>query len=377
MDCHFEIMEGTYFLMVKWGVFGFPYRITQVTFSLSFFFPNFPPGAVTHDPPQDSVPVSSVSLIPPPPPPKNVARLLALALAESAQQASTQSLKRPGTAQAAHSDYGDVAVAATEDKLPSSYISGTLDKAYFQTDRPAEQFYPQNSMSGNCDQPILETAATGSHIHSNAAESGEELHQADLPGNQPHRTYLSGDPERARITSVFLTDSKSGDHISFPADQPGKTSAPAVSFVDQDQSQLHLHSDDQPPSYLGASVDKPRHPSELADKFPTPSSLLRDKIYPPSGSPEENTSTATMTYMTTAPVTAEISTREASWDVLEQPTPADFAASTLQRTHRTNRPLPPPPAQRSADQLPAMGQVQAAASVGLSNSHKVRTGGNR
>ncbi|XP_036856775.2 rho GTPase-activating protein 32 isoform X2 [Manis javanica] len=329
-------------------------------------------GAVTHDPPQDSVPVSSVSLIPPPPPPKNVARLLALALAESAQQASTQSLKRPGTAQAAHSDYGDVAVAATEDKLPSSYISGTLDKAYFQTDRPAEQFYPQNSMSGNCDQPILETAATGSHIHSNAAESGEELHQADLPGNQPHRTYLSGDPERARITSVFLTDSKSGDHISFPADQPGKTSAPAVSFVDQDQSQLHLHSDDQPPSYLGASVDKPRHPSELADKFPTPSSLLRDKIYPPSGSPEENTSTATMTYMTTAPVTAEISTREASWDVLEQPTPADFAASTLQRTHRTNRPLPPPPAQRSADQLPAMGQVQAAASVGLSNSHKVQ-----
>ncbi|KFP13698.1 Rho GTPase-activating protein 32, partial [Egretta garzetta] len=55
----------------------------------------FPPlGAVALDSPQDPVPVSSVSLIPPPPP-KNAARMLALALAESAQQASAQSQKRP------------------------------------------------------------------------------------------------------------------------------------------------------------------------------------------------------------------------------------------------------------------------------------------
>ncbi|KAM4704447.1 rho GTPase-activating protein 32 isoform 2-T2 [Rhinophrynus dorsalis] len=52
-----------------------------------------PPGPSGLASPQESVPVSSVSFIPPPPPPKNPARVLALALAESAQQASAQ--KRP------------------------------------------------------------------------------------------------------------------------------------------------------------------------------------------------------------------------------------------------------------------------------------------
>ncbi|KAF3823735.1 hypothetical protein GH733_007203 [Mirounga leonina] len=330
-------------------------------------------GAVTHDPPQDSVPVSSVSLIPPPPPPKNVARLLALALAESAQQASTQSLKRPGTSQAAYSHYGDIAVAATEDKLPSPYSSVTLDKAYFQTDRPAEEFHLQNSVSGDCDQPSPDPAAPGNPPHASATEAGEQLHQADFPGSYPYRTHLPGDPDKARITSVPLMDSKSDDRLSFPEDQSGKTSMPTVSFMDQDQGQLHFYSGEQPPSYLGASVDKPHHhPSELADKSPTPSNLPRDKSYPPSGSPEENPSTAAMAYLTTALATAEMSTREASWDVVEQATAADCPAVTLQRPPRTSRPLPPPPSQRSAEPLPVMGQVQAATNVGLNNSHKVQ-----
>ncbi|XP_069750493.1 rho GTPase-activating protein 32 isoform X2 [Narcine bancroftii] len=45
--------------------------------------------------PQEAPAVSSVPLIPPPPPPKSAARLLALALAESAQQATVQSQKKP------------------------------------------------------------------------------------------------------------------------------------------------------------------------------------------------------------------------------------------------------------------------------------------
>ncbi|XP_016059950.1 PREDICTED: rho GTPase-activating protein 32 isoform X1 [Miniopterus natalensis] len=326
-------------------------------------------GAVTHDPPQDSIPVSSVSLIPPPPPPKNVARLLALALAESAQQASAQPLKRPGTSQSAHANYADMAVAATDEKLPSSYTHVTLDKAYFPTDRPEEHFLPQSSASGNCDQLLPDPATVGDSTHSNALESGQQLHQADF---QPPRTYASGDPEKARTASVPLTDSKSDDHISFPEEQSGKAIVPTVSFADQDQCQLHFYSRDQPPSHLGASVDKPHHPSQLADKPPTPSNASRDRTYPPPGSPEENTSTATLAYMTVAPATAEISAREANWDATE-PTAADFSATTLQRPHRTPRPLPPlPPSQRPAEQLPVVGQVQAAANIGLNNSHKVQ-----
>ncbi|XP_073922453.1 rho GTPase-activating protein 32 isoform X5 [Castor canadensis] len=330
-------------------------------------------GAVTHDPPQDPVPVSSVSLIPPPPPPKNVARMLALALAESAQQASTQSLKRPGTSQAGYTSYGDMAVATAEDKLPSPYSSVALDKAYFQTDRSAEQFHLQNNASVNSNQPLPETAAIRDHIHSDTAESGEQLHQVDLPGNQPLRNYLPGDPEKTRIPSTPLTDSeKSDDRSCFSEDQTGKTNMPTISLVEQDESPLHFCSGDQTPSYLGASVDKPHHPSELADKSPLPANLSRDKVFSPSGSPEENTSTATMAYVTTTPATAEMSFRDASWAMAEQPTAADFVTATLQRTHRTNRPLPQPPSQRPAEQPPVVGQVQAAPSIGLNNSYKVQ-----
>ncbi|KFQ86742.1 Rho GTPase-activating protein 32, partial [Phoenicopterus ruber ruber] len=77
----------------------------------------FPPlGAVALDSPQDPVPVSSVSLIPPPPP-KNAARMLALALAESAQQASAQSQKRPGDA---HSESSPPVLTAGEKSTPAS-----------------------------------------------------------------------------------------------------------------------------------------------------------------------------------------------------------------------------------------------------------------
>ncbi|XP_072518923.1 rho GTPase-activating protein 32 isoform X2 [Salminus brasiliensis] len=52
------------------------------------------PGAVALDSPVGTAPVSSVSLLPPPPQPKNAARMLALALAESAQQATILSQRR-------------------------------------------------------------------------------------------------------------------------------------------------------------------------------------------------------------------------------------------------------------------------------------------
>ncbi|KAG2470181.1 rho GTPase-activating protein 32 isoform X1 [Polypterus senegalus] len=51
-------------------------------------------GVTALDSPQVPVPVSSVSILPPPPPPKNAARMLALALAESAQQAAIQSQRK-------------------------------------------------------------------------------------------------------------------------------------------------------------------------------------------------------------------------------------------------------------------------------------------
>ncbi|XP_069470259.1 rho GTPase-activating protein 32 isoform X3 [Ambystoma mexicanum] len=51
---------------------------------------------------QEPLPVNSATFIPPPPPPKNAARMLALALAESAQQVTTLSQLRPVNSHAAN-----------------------------------------------------------------------------------------------------------------------------------------------------------------------------------------------------------------------------------------------------------------------------------
>ncbi|XP_006901445.1 PREDICTED: rho GTPase-activating protein 32-like [Elephantulus edwardii] len=330
-------------------------------------------GAVTHDPPQDYVPVSSVSLIPPPPPPKSVARMLALALAESAQQASTQSFKRPGNSQSGFADYGDTAVAATEDKPPNSSPSVPLDRACYQADMAVEQLPPQNSVSGICGQPAGDPAAAECQPHSEAPECGEHLYQADSPGNQPHQTYLTGDREQAHATVIPLPDpEKSNDPGCFPEDQSGKPTVPAISFVDQEDpshpSHPHLYSGDQPAAHLGTRVERSHHAPELADNS---SISPRDKVYPHSGSPEGNPITATMPYMSTITTAADAVTGEAAWNVAELPTAASHAVGTLQHSHRTGRPLPSLPSQKSAEQLLSGGQVQAAASVELSNPYKV------
>ncbi|XP_045441401.1 rho GTPase-activating protein 32 isoform X3 [Pipistrellus kuhlii] len=321
-----------------------------------------PPGAATHDPPQEAIPVSSVSLIPPPPPPKNVARLLALALAESAQQASsTQPLKRPGACQPA--SYGDVAVAATaEESLPIYRPHVALDKTPVPADGPAEHFLLPSHAPGSCQQLLPDTAAA-------AATRDQARPSAPEPGQQPHPACTSGGPGQASATAAPLRDSKSDEHIiGFQDDQPGKTTGPTVSFADEDQTQVHFYSDDQPPSYFGASVDQPHHASPLTDKSPTPS---RDRPYPPAGSPEEPVGTASLAYAAAA--AADTGAWEASWEPAEQPAAAsDFAAAaTLQRPHRTHRPLPAPPSQRPAEPLPAPGQGPAGACVGFNNSHKV------
>nr|KAF6282012.1 Rho GTPase activating protein 32 [Myotis myotis] len=292
-------------------------------------------------------------------------------VSEVISAASTQSLKRPGACQSAPVSYGDAAVAAAEEQLPVYHPHGTLDKACVPADGPAEHFLLPNHASGSGHQLLPDPAATGHQAHASAPEPGQQPRQADF---QPHRACAPGDPDQARTTSGPLTDSQSDAHISFREDQPGKTTGPTVSFADQDQTQVYFYSGDQPPSYLGASVDQPHQPSQLTDKSPTPS---RDKPCPP-GSPEEPVSTAGLAYvmtttmtMTAAAAAADTGAWEACWDPAEQPTAADFAAATLQRPHRTHRPLPAPPSQRPAEPSPAVGQVPATACAGLNNSHKV------
>ncbi|XP_010226371.1 PREDICTED: rho GTPase-activating protein 32, partial [Tinamus guttatus] len=98
------------------------------------------PGAVALDSPQDPVPVSSVSLIPPPPP-KNAARMLALALAESAQQATAQAHKRPGEAPSESTNYGEADAGTALEKLHLG--AGTPDKLHLYAGLPENRLHFQ------------------------------------------------------------------------------------------------------------------------------------------------------------------------------------------------------------------------------------------
>uniref|UniRef100_A0A8C0ZAX7 Rho GTPase activating protein 32 n=1 Tax=Cyanistes caeruleus TaxID=156563 RepID=A0A8C0ZAX7_CYACU len=136
------------------------------------------PGAVALDSPQDPVPVSSVSLIPPPPP-KNAARMLALALAESAQQASAQSHKRPGDAHAESTNYGETEAGTALEKLHLS--AGAPDKLHLFT------ALPENRLHFQPGAPLEQDCQAGEQNHPPGAPGGQEappLHTG-VPGDAP------------------------------------------------------------------------------------------------------------------------------------------------------------------------------------------------
>uniref|UniRef100_G3X239 Rho GTPase-activating protein 32 n=1 Tax=Sarcophilus harrisii TaxID=9305 RepID=G3X239_SARHA len=235
-------------------------------------------GAVAHDSPQDLVPVSSVSLIPPPPPPKNAARMLALALAESAQQASTQSLKKPGNSHAACPNYEDTTAAIPEDKQSSAFSSFPLDKTCFHSSMPSEQLHLENTPSGNHDQLKLGIAVTEDHAKSIPVESEEEpYHSVASPVNQAHTTCFSGDPEKVEIPMATLDDSDKIDSLVLLHENPGKTNIRTVSFGNQDEPHIHFSSEELL-SPLDTAADKSQLSSEPEEKRPAEQQLLVGQV---------------------------------------------------------------------------------------------------
>ncbi|XP_015277104.1 PREDICTED: rho GTPase-activating protein 32 isoform X1 [Gekko japonicus] len=185
------------------------------------------PGVVALDSPQDPVPVSSVSVVPPPPP-KNAARMLALALAESAQQASVQSNRKPD----ALSDCITCAEAESRETvemfhpypgvapeklhlyaaLPENPLSfqAAAPADHHRSGLPVDQAFPNSSMPegsscshagtpGNWDHSLLPTDMPGerqsgtdmgwdhSHYHPHTSETHHLIHSVLSEGqNYPH-----------------------------------------------------------------------------------------------------------------------------------------------------------------------------------------------
>ncbi|KFO81867.1 Rho GTPase-activating protein 32, partial [Cuculus canorus] len=166
----------------------------------------FPPlGAVALDSPQDPVPVSSVSLIPPPPP-KNAARMLALALAESAQQASAQSQKRPADDKL----QSPPAVTAGEKSTPASMPYLTTIPAAAEPNRG-----PAGPATTQADVPV--TAAQRTLAASQPAPAQRQDHQsatgqvpvASAKASSGSSQVRGSAPSIAQPVPVFVSESTS------------------------------------------------------------------------------------------------------------------------------------------------------------------------
>ncbi|XP_067419864.1 rho GTPase-activating protein 32 isoform X2 [Emydura macquarii macquarii] len=330
------------------------------------------PGAVALDSPQDPVPVSSVSLIPPPPPPKNAARMLALALAESAHQASAQSQKKPGDAHSDCTNYGETDTGIALEKLHLSagvapdkrlpYTGVPENQIHFQTGALRDQLHS----GAPVDQDINSTPRDHNHLHGSALGNRDRPHlHTSTPGDLHRGTTVEWDRSDFHTGTV-------GNKDRFPSHPAGPG----------DREHAHLHTSallGQEPSTTAVPIDEPHLRTCLStDKHPIPTEKRHlpagtadDKRQPPPVAAREKTALATMTYVTTIQTPAtEMSHGTAGQRTSAEPTaPADVTVTTARRSLTTT---PPPPSQRQADHQPAMGQVPAVTAKGSSHSNQVR-----
>lgn len=310
------------------------------------------PGAVALDSPQDPVPVSSVSLIPPPPP-KNAARMLALALAESAQQASAQSQKRPGDTHSESTNYGETEAGTALEKLHLSagapdklhlYTSLPENRLHFQPGAPVEQDFQGSSTAGEQNQP---SGAPGTR-------DPPPLHSG-MPGDMP----ASRDAEQEQSS---FHPAKSGDKDHFPSHAG-------------DWEHAHHHTPGAPPDWEPPTPDLPVDKPQLracmsGDKHLAAACTADDKLQtPPVVAAGEKSTLASVPYLTTIQTTAPEASHGPAGQHAAGPatTQADSIATAAQRTLAGSQPALP----QRQDHQSAMGQVPAASAKAASGSSQV------
>lgn len=314
----------------------------------------FPPlGAVALDSPQDPVPVSSVSLIPPPPP-KNPARMLALALAESAQQASAQSQKRPGDTHSESTNYGETEAGTALEKLHIS--AGAPDKLHLYTSLPENRLHFQPGAPVEQDFQGSSTAGEQNHLSgAPGARDPPPLHSG-MPGDMP----ASRDAEQEQSS---FHPGKSGDKDHFPSHAG-------------DREHTQHHTPGAPPDWEPPTPDMPVDKPQLracmpGDKHLAPACTADDKLHtPPVVTAGEKSTLASMPYLTTIQTTATEPSHGPASQHATGPatTQTDSIVTATQRTLAASQPA----MSQRQDHQSAMGQVPAASAKATSGSSQVR-----
>lgn len=333
------------------------------------------------DSPQDPVPVSSVSVVvPPPPPPKNAARILALALAESAQQASVQTQKRPDI----HSDCPSH--TGTEDEVAvlemfHPYSGVTPEMLHLYTAIPENQLSFQATTPGEHQRSLL---ATEQALQNSSTPDSSDRFPVSTPGTQDHPLHLitmSGEGHNG--TSMNC------DHSHFHPCTLGDTHYFTHPVVPTDQNQANpctLGSGDPEPPATETSVDEPHlHTCPSVDKSQIQSNkphcsayTMDDKLQFLSIATEEQTATTSVGYVATIQTAATETDPGTSSQIVERPPPPttaptnstweELSVMTAQHVLAAGKPAP---TLRPGDSQPAVGQTPATATKVSSGFNQV------
>ncbi|XP_072342940.1 rho GTPase-activating protein 32-like isoform X3 [Scyliorhinus torazame] len=232
--------------------------------------------------PQEAPPVSSVPLIPPPPPPKSAARLLALALAESAQQATVQSQKKPGRQASVDQNFY---TAPITEPCPISAASETPTTVSYQITvqpnvepQPATGQVPPNTIAGPTASGQVRTAVS----------AGTPVKQSEP--HVPEQSGLAFSPDNCYVThpATIMTihsgyQEKARDSVQAPAVKPRSESVPVdcsiysntppvppVRSVESRVPPSHSMSDAVNASNFQSLLASTTIPSSIEDALPPP-----------------------------------------------------------------------------------------------------------
>uniref|UniRef100_A0ABM5EPR4 Rho GTPase-activating protein 32 isoform X2 n=1 Tax=Pogona vitticeps TaxID=103695 RepID=A0ABM5EPR4_9SAUR len=331
------------------------------------------PGAGSLDSPQDAAPVNSVSVVPPPPP-KNAARILALALAESAQQASAHTQKKPEV-QPECTGSAEAETGGTAEKF-HPYSSVPSEKLYAHL--PEDQLGFQGTMPG--DHHHRSGLPVDQGLQNSGMLEGSNHLQVGGPGNR-NPTLLSTDMPGS-------LQSMGWDHPHFHPYMLGDTHHLAHSVTPEDQSHppSGVRGSVQPePSTTEMSVEAPplhtclsMEKNHTSSKLHFPACAGDDKLQFPPTNAGEKTAAMALAYMiknqTVATDTDPVVSTQST--ATSQPSPVtanytwgDAGLVTVPHALAGGHQLPP---QKPADHQPAVGQAPAAATKALSNFCQVR-----
>ncbi|XP_058272127.1 rho GTPase-activating protein 32 isoform X3 [Hemibagrus wyckioides] len=313
------------------------------------------PGAVALDSPSSTAPVSSVSLLPPPPQPKNTARMLALALAESAQKATILSQRASSEPPTPVSPVRSQEFLGAYDWLPPP--THKLQTAPEVSDVP--QFPAPSSSSAPCTPAETQTQSISMHLiivdsekTSNMSGNREDISVSSTsvaPGkgaspSQPVQPSLTPNSPERQQSSVGQTPSSTETCSTTIATTTFTNSRKELVVTPQPSSKVQSPESVLPPPTIKTqeqpvAVLQPQ-PQRQMQAQPQPQQQLHSQCPPQTQSKSQPNARVAPTSATSPEQSVE-----RPWESMK---PANSRMESISQ-HQTHGPTPPPPPVRSIE----------------------------